>query len=284
MKSLPATVDKGRVCNYTFPTYAGECTVICKNCGYDNPKDARFCAKCGTALVIPAAEFPAAPIEPGVISSYSHAWQQLWKHFPELLLIAVIQLAIGYIPSAFSWATRGIINWAGTVLFSFLSPVYSILLASPIGYGVSFAFLKAARGEPVEVKDMFEVFRNYWNAVLAGLLVGLIVFAGFICLIVPGIILACKLAFTPYLVVDRKMGTIEAIQESWRLTGGHSWQVFLIGLLAIPIFIAGLICLGVGAIVSMMWASLATASLYYAVSSSDRASQQGVTAAQGIRK
>jgi hypothetical protein len=61
------------------------------------------------------------------------------------------------------------------------------------------------------------------------------------------------------------------------MTGGHAWKVFLIGLLAIPICIAGLICFGVGIIVSIMWVTLAFASLYYAVSKLSEASpQQGL--------
>ena len=147
-------------------------------------------------------------------------------------------------------------------------------LTNPIGFGMAFAYLRAARDEPVKVKDMFEGFRNYWNVVLASLLVGVIVVIGFVFLIVPGIIFACKLAFTPYLVVDRKMALIEAIQESWRMTGGHAWNIFLIGLLAIPICIAGLICFGVGIILAIMWVTLAFASLYHAVSSSSKASPQ----------
>jgi hypothetical protein len=44
--------------------------------------------------------------------------------------------------------------------------------------------------------------------------------------------------------------------------------VFLIGLLAIPIVIAGLICLVVGIIPALMWITAAFASLYHAVSKS----------------
>ena len=144
-------------------------------------------------------------------------------------------------------------------------------------YGVTFAFLKAARGDKLEIKDMFAAFKNYWNAVLASLFVGVIIVIGLVLLIVPGIIFACKLAFTPYLVVDRKMAVMEAIEESWRMTGGHAWKVFFIGLLAIPICIAGLLCFIVGIIISIMWVSLAFASLYHAVSNSEKASvQEGV--------
>jgi uncharacterized membrane protein len=109
---------------------------------------------------------------------------------------------------------------------------------------------------------------------VAGLLVSIIVAVGFIFLIVPGIIFACKLAFTPYLVMDRKMPAIDAIKESWRMTGGHSGTVFLIMLLAIPICFAGFLCLGVGIIPATMWIMLTIASLYHSVSQLNKASPQ----------
>ena len=56
------------------------------------------------------------------------------------------------------------------------------------------------------------------------------------------------------------------------MTGGHAWTVFFIGLLAIPIGIAGLICFGVGVIISIMWVTITFASLYHAVSMSRQTS------------
>jgi len=206
---------------------------------------------------------------PGVGSSYGNGWGKLWKYFLELFLIGIIGLVIG-IPSGMGEWPR---DAAGAfTLLSFLGIAYSILIASPVEYGVTFAYLKAARGDKLEIKNMFEAFRNYWNVVLANLLVGVIVCIGFVLLIIPGIIFACKLAFTPYLVVDRKMQVIEAVKESWRMTNGHAWKVFLIGLLGIPISIVGFICFGVGIIVSIMWIRLAIASLYHSVSFSGEAS------------
>ena len=204
---------------------------------------------------------------PGVGSSYGNGWGKLWKYFLELLLIGIIGFVIG-IPSWMGGWSGG----AGITTLGIIGIAYSILIVNPIDFGISFAFLKAARGDKLEIKNMFEAFHNYWNAVLANLLVGVIVFIGFVLLIIPGIYLACKLAFTPYLVVDRKMQVIEAVKESWRMTNGHAWKVFLIGLLGIPISIAGLICFGVGIIVSIMWIELALASLYHSVSLSGEAS------------
>ena len=212
---------------------------------------------------------------PGVGSAYKNGWQQLfWKYFLGLFLIGIIGFIIVSIPSGMNEWVQGA-TAAG--ILGFLAFFYNILVNGPVQYGMAFAFLKAARGDKLEIIDMFEAFKNYWNAVLASLLVGVIIVIGLILLIIPGIFFACKLAFTPYLVVDRKMAVMEALEESWRMTGGHAWKVFLIGLLAIPICIAGLLCFIVGIIISIMWVSLAFASLYHAVSSSGKASaQEGV--------
>ncbi len=142
---------------------------------------------------------------------------------------------------------------------------------------------------------MFNGFNNYKGAVLAGFLLSLVV------IVIDGILLLyswyfldratavtavfyaliscaslliimifyCKMAFVPFLVMDKKLGGLQALKESWRLTEGHFWKVFLIGLLAIPIIIAGFICFFFGVIISIMWIYMAIASLYHAVSPSD---------------
>ena len=158
---------------------------------------------------------------PGSVSSYRNGWRQLRKYFLELLLIGIIATLIS-LPSGMTSLP--------VLILLVLGFVYSILIVGPVEYGASFAYLKAARGDKPEIKDLFEAFRNYWNAVLASVFVGVIVLIGIIAFIIPGIVFACRLAFTPYLVVDRKMQVIEAIKESWRMTNGHAWTIFFIGL------------------------------------------------------
>ncbi len=238
-------------------------------------------------------------LRPGVGSAYGQGWSKLWKYFLELFLIFIIGWVIGAPASMGGWS-GGVTQAVGIV--GFLGLAYTILISGPLDYGISFVFLKAARDERMEIKDMFAAFSNYWNAVLANLLVAAIVVIGLALLTVPagiifvrelaftpytgvviigmtlllapGIFFGCKLAFTPYLVVDQKMEVIEALRESWRMTNGHAWSVFFIGLLAIPVMIAGLIVFGVGVIVSIMWINMAVASLYQAVSLTDTAPGQ----------
>ncbi len=198
-------------------------------------------------------------LEPGVGSSYGNGWRQLWKNFLELLLVLIIAWAVS---AAFSIIGSFIDN----TVWTFFNALFSIFVSGPLTYGAFHAALHAARGEKVEISDLFAAFsRNYLNAVAANFLVGLIVAVGFILLIVPGIIFLCKLAFVPYLVVDKKMDAITAIKTSWNWTNGHAGTIFLMGLLAIPILILGVILLGVGIIPAGMWITVAFASQFHAV-------------------
>ncbi len=196
--------------------------------------------------------------------SYKNGWRQMWKYFLRLLLIGIIGFVI-ILPSEIG-SEEG-----SAVGLGILGLIYTILVTGPIEYGLSFVYLKAARNDEPEIRDMFKAFSNYRNAVLAHLLVVTIVTIGFFLFIIPGIIFACKFAFTPYLIVDRRMAAIEAVKESWRMTRGYTWTVFLIGLLTIPISIIGLICLIIGIVPALMWISATFASLYHTVSTPSEA-------------
>lgn len=196
--------------------------------------------------------------------NYSKGWKLSFTVFVELIVItlvyAVIQIptnAVRMNPDHFEWYL---------VPVALLGIAYAVFIAAPIGMSASWVFLKAVRREKVEIKDMFSVFeRNYWNAVIAGLVKGIIIVLGFVMLIVPGIIFACRLAFVSYLIVDKKMEALEALKASWAMTKGHGWTVFGMAMLAIPIFIAGLLALFVGVFVAAMWVSASFAVLYHSV-------------------
>ncbi|HER08985.1 MAG TPA: hypothetical protein ENO20_08760 [Bacteroides sp.] len=196
--------------------------------------------------------------------SYSIGWKVLWVYFVELLVVSIVYMILAGPVSFFQWKTDHF-EWF-LVPLVFFGIIYGIFVAGPIGYSVKWVFLKAVRGERIEIRDMFVVFqKNYWNAVVANIVVGVIVGLGIVMLIVPGIIFACRLAFVPYLVIDEEMDVMDALRTSWDMTRGYGWQIFFMGFLAIFIVLAGLIALFVGVIISVMWISAAFAAIYYAV-------------------
>ena len=213
------------------------------------------------------ASAPVSLLMPTVGSVYSFGWERMKKFFLDLFLITMI-VGVVWIPLGMIRSLDGR-ETVGAIILNIFGLAYWLLLFDPIDYGSAFVFLKSIRSEKFEVKDVFlpfENFEKYLNVVLAELLKTAIIVIGVFLLIVPGIIFACKLAFVKYLVLDRNMDPVEAVKESWKMTEGHSVEIFLMGLLAIPIAIAGLICFFVGIIPAVMWIRCAFASMYYAVS------------------
>ncbi|MGI9542170.1 MAG: hypothetical protein ACR2MX_02865 [Cyclobacteriaceae bacterium] len=198
--------------------------------------------------------------------SYGYGWQQMKKYFLYLFLVVLI-LAVAEMPG-------GLLNFEidddfnpgpGFIFLQILAFIYWLLVWPVFQYGGDYLFLKAARDQKFEVKEMFKGFDKYLNVILSNLLVSAVVVMGLILLIVPGIIVACRLAFVPYLVMDRDMEAIAAVEKSWQMTRGHAWKIFGLVLLAIPIILLGLLMLFIGVIPAAMWVSTAFASLYYAV-------------------
>ena len=202
-------------------------------------------------------------------SVYSHGWRILWKDFISLFLVGLIIMA-ATIPFAITGNLEHIDDHFGIlaialVMAQIFTIAYSLFVVSPLSYGSNLVYLKAVRSQKWEVTEVFDAFKNYLNVVLASLLAGAIIGFGMIFLLIPGIIFACRLAFVPYLVMDKKLDAVKAVEESWRLTKGHGWRIFWMAIVGFFIMIGGLICLGFGIIISFMWINAAFASLYHAV-------------------
>jgi len=203
--------------------------------------------------------------------SYGHGLATLKKYFLEVLLITLVVMVL----SAPVWWAETVearlTDWATgvNVIIQLFAMGFWVLILGPVEWGADYAMLKAIRGEKPEFFDIFIFQKNYLNVVLAHLLTSVIIAVGFVFLIVPGIIFACKLAFVPYLVTDRKMEATEAIRESWRMTTGYGGKIFLMGLLTVPIVIAGMLLLGIGLILAIMWISLAFAAIFAAVTAKE---------------
>lgn len=162
----------------------------------------------------------------------------------------------------FRIATLGL----AAAFLGFIGLLYTFLVMPVFQFGGKMMFLQGVRGQMPDFDYLIAGFRkNYLNIVLANLLMVALIGIGVILLIIPGIIIACRLTFTPYLVMDRGLDPIQAVEESWRMTRGHGWTIFFMGFVSLFIFIAGFICLFFGVIVSAMWVKSAFATLYQSV-------------------
>jgi len=200
-------------------------------------------------------------LKPTAGEAYSLGWRQMFKYFLYAFLVIVV---LGVIQTPVGW-TMEIRNIHFPVMFSFFNIftfAFFVFLVAPIKYGAYKVFLNIVRGGEIDMKELFYGFKDYINIILANILMTAIIGIGIVFLIIPGIIFSCRLAFVPYLVVDKKMEAVKAVEESWKMTRGYGWTIFLMALMVIPIGIAGLLCLGIGVIFSIIWVNLAFAAIY----------------------
>lgn len=200
--------------------------------------------------------------------SFGFGWEQIKKYFLYLFLATVIG-AIAEIPMGLARDFNHHVT-AGWTFLWILSFLYGLLLLPIITYGIDLFFLRAIRDEPLDFKEIFTGFNNYVNIILAHLLATALIVLGFIFFIIPGFILACRLVFVPYLVMDRKLDPIKAVEKSWQMTYGHGWKIFGMGVVSFFLIILGLILMVVGVFFSAMWISSAFASLYYSIDENEK--------------
>lgn len=201
---------------------------------------------------------------PTATEVYRFAWHPLKAYFPELFLVGLVWLAFAIPSGALHKGHHPI-----------LAALYNVGIMVPLHFGALYVYLRAARAETPRVGDLFEAFRSaYWQSILTHVLFTALVGLGLVLLVVPGIIVATRLSFVAFLVVDEHLDAPSAVRESWRRTRGHAGTIFLVWLLGIPLAIGGLLLLGVGIIPAVMWIHLAFATLFAGVT----ASQAGTAA------
>jgi len=222
---------------------------------------------------------------PSFNTSYNTGWKVMSDNFLRLLLVVII-LAIITGPMGvfgnsnfkvdsfdfdsipynmddfFKFGALGL----AAAFIGMIGLLYYFLLVPVFKYGGKMMFVQSVRQLSPDFDMLINGFRkNYLNIVLANLLVTALVGIGIVCLFIPGIIIACRLAFTPYLVMDKGLDPIKAAEESWRLTRGHGWTIFFMGFISFFIYIAGFICFFIGVLVADMWVKSSYATLYQSV-------------------
>jgi hypothetical protein len=227
---------------------------------------------------------------PGFGNSFGTGWRVMADNFLRLLLVIVI-LAIIVAPfkifnmhfgptdfhgAPWNWNWDDERSWEHfmglaslgifAAFFALIAMLYAFLVAPVFKYGGDIIFVRAVRKIKPDFEYLVKGFmENYLHIVLANLLVFALVILGMFALFVPGIIIACRLAFVSYIVMDKKLDPIEAVELSWKLTKGHGWQIFFMGFVSFFIVIFGLILMIVGIFPAIMWVCSSFATLYESV-------------------
>lgn len=148
------------------------------------------------------------------------------------------------------------------LLVGFIIAVAVFIMQRALEMGFLKINLRVHDNEKVSFADLFSCFPLFFKYVGAMVLYLLIVACGLILLVVPGIIWAIRFSFYSYFIVDKGLGPIKALKESWGITKGSAWNVFLLDLLNGGIIILGVLCVIVGLFAAIPVVSLASVYVY----------------------
>ena len=115
-----------------------------------------------------------------------------------------------------------------------------------LGLGLTSYYMKIARGEDVELTEIFSKGNLFLKAVLSSMLAGIVVFFGTLVLIIPGIILALGYAMISYLYIDNpEIGVVDVLKKSRTMMKGHKWEYFCLNLSFLGWMILGIFTFGI---------------------------------------
>ncbi len=195
-----------------------------------------------------------------VISSGWMVTKQRW--WPLLCILGVNGLVASLVPLAsFVMGFGGAMNMDNIglqLLMGFLSAV----VAFTVEIGMMNVYLMALDGKKINADDCFRCIKFLPSYFVVALLSRMAIGLGYLCFVVPGIILQISFQFAGYFLVEKKLGPIAALKASWMICDGSRWQLVLLAIVSYFIHVFGVLCFLVGAIPAYMVNSLANAATY----------------------
>jgi uncharacterized membrane protein len=188
------------------------------------------------------------------------SWEVLKTQWIFLLGVFIVMMIIQVVAQGIQGALMEF-SPGLAILTGFALTVFSMV----ISMGWVNIYIKAARGQTMELGDIFAKYPTFLTFLISSLLVSLLSFIGFIFFIVPGIIIYLKYLFVPYLVIDKEIGVTAAFKASSQMTDGIKWRMigYIFGFSGLCLL--GFLALFVGVFVAFPLIMIAYAVLYNAL-------------------
>lgn len=138
-----------------------------------------------------------------------------------------------------------------------------IIVLGHFSVGLAMWSLDIAKGNEPRIERIFDGFRNFVNPLVAYILMSVLIGAGIVFLIIPGIIIALGLSQTFYIIAENpETDGIKALQQSWNMMKGYKTTYFM---LCLRYFLLGILCvltLGFGFLLLAPYIQVTNANFY----------------------
>ena len=158
---------------------------------------------------------------------------RLWDFWKGYLLYSVIVVILeGFLGLIF----KGDLEIVGALIAS--------LISAPLSFGFIYYAMKYARGEALDLNDIFRYKKQWIPTFLLTFLISLFTSLWMLLFIVPGIIAALSYSMSQYIYCDEELEPKECIKASKEMMNGYKWDYFVFGLSFMGWTLLGALTLG----------------------------------------
>jgi hypothetical protein len=183
---------------------------------------------------------PEGPFQPRSVSDVLvdafELFRRDWTNYVLMTALLVIPLALAQVGVSRAFVdeqTGEVTLVGGALLFSLVGAVLTVVVQLVVSGALTRSGVSAMAGQRLEVAgSLRHAFRRMGGLLWVILLSSLAIFAGFIALVIPGIILAVLLYVSVQaFIVEGHKGSA-ALSRSWTLVKPHFWHVLGVVILA----------------------------------------------------
>ena len=147
-----------------------------------------------------------------------------------------------------------------------------LLVLPNLQVGFASFFLSISRNKEANLNQLFESFKDsrFGTAIGAYLLMCLYIILGFICLIVPGIILSFAFSMTFWILVeDKQIGPHDALKKSYNMMKGNKWKFCCLTFRFFGWMLLSILTLGIGFLWLLPYLYVSSGNFYNDISKND---------------
>ncbi len=182
-----------------------------------------------------------------------------WQKFKARPGLCVGMLFVYYfIVFAAALAEIILIKFFGSPIFK----VISVFVGAYAYFGITRITLDLIQEKETGIGRFGDIIEIYPKTLAQYLLNLIILLAGFVLLIIPGLIMFFGFSMGIFLMLEKKTSIIDSFKTSWAITKGYKWKLFFIILGLLGINLIGLLCLVIGLFVTVPLTMLVQAEIY----------------------